>query len=124
MKANARPFTGQQEKLLEKCISGLDGQLPLGPERCRSAVRRAWEGSSLELRALLSRFLWLVSPSQPGTEGIRLFDKHPDLGEDELARAIVHPKEVVLDIIRGVTGLDAAYLCAVYEAIASRGNPG
>ena len=118
-----RTLDKQQESLLGSSLADLDGRLPLGREQCGRAVRKAWERSSLDFRVVLSRFLWLVSPARPETEGIRLFEHSPSLSEADLAEAIVHPRKVVLAVIRARTGLDETFLARIYEAISSKGNP-
>jgi len=118
-----RAFSAAQQALLDRCLADLDGRLPLGKAQCEKALRTAWEHCSLDFRVLVSRFLWLVDPARPGTEGIRLLEHAPKLREDELARAIVHPREVVLEVLQKRTGLDGAFLSAIYEAISCKGSP-
>jgi glutamate dehydrogenase len=118
-----RSFSKDQQGLLDEWLARLPDTLPLSRAQCGRALRRAWQGSCLDLRILLSRFLWLVDPTRPDTEGIRLLVHRPALTEEELAQCILRPRTVVLDIIRVLTGLDRDFLSRIFDEILCRGNP-
>ena len=113
----------EQRAELERCLDRLPDSLPLDRAQCARALEEALGCSCLDVRVIVSRFLWLVDPGRPETEGIRLFAHRPDLAEAGLARAVLHPRETVLEIIRKQTGLGAPFLSRVYEEIYSKGNP-
>ncbi len=123
MSAKDRAFTAPQQALLDRCLADMNGKLPLGRTECERAIRKAWEHGGLDFRVLISRFLWLVDPARPDTEGIRLLEHAPKMSEEELARAIEHPREAVLEVLCKRTKLDRAFLSAIYDAISSKGNP-
>jgi glutamate dehydrogenase len=123
MKEENRTLSAGQRAVLAQCLERLPDSLPLDKAQYARALEAAWSGSGLELRVILSRFLWLVDPGRPEAEGIRLFAHEPALSEAALARAVLHPRDVVLEIIRKKTLLDAAFLSRVYDEIYSKGNP-
>jgi hypothetical protein len=104
MKSDNRTLSPGERALLGDQISRLPDGLPLTREQCRRALEKAWARSALDLRVIISRFLWLVDPGAPGTEGIRLFSHRPSLGEEELIGAVLRPREHVLAVIREKSG--------------------
>jgi glutamate dehydrogenase len=119
-----RSLSKEQQAMIAACLDRLPGTSPLSRERCAAALNEAWRVSRLELRVILSRFLWLTDPSQPGTDGIKIFTHNPSLTEEELTRAVLHPRDVVLDVIQKRTGLDPSFLARVYEEIYCKGGSG
>jgi glutamate dehydrogenase len=119
-----RVLTAGQQALLERCLSDIDGRIPLGRAECERAIHAAWKRGSLDFRALLSRFLWLVEPARPGREGIGLLEQSPRVTAEDLADALVHPRAAVLDGLSRRTGLDRGFLTAIYESIECKGAPG
>jgi glutamate dehydrogenase len=97
-------------------------RFPLAPDACRCVLEMAAERSSLEARVLLSRLFWLVGPADEG--GIGIFDYGERLSAKELAKAIVHPRDCVLEAIRQKSGQDADFLRKIYEGIYTKGAPG
>jgi hypothetical protein len=123
MKEKNRTLSAEQRAVLAQCLDRLPDSLPLDKGRFARALEEAWSCSCLDLRVILSRFLWVVDPGRPETEGIRLFAHEPTLSEAALTRAVLHPRDIVLEIIRKRTVLDAAFLSRVYDEIYSKGNP-
>ena len=123
IKEKNRTLAAEQRAMLTKCLDRLPDGMPIDRDRCMRALEEAWSCSHLDLRVILARFLWLVDPGRPEAEGIRLFAHAPSLSEAELARAILHPRDVVLEILRARTGLEPAFLSRVYDEIYSKGNP-
>ncbi len=117
-----RTFSKEQQNLLEGWLNRLPDPLPLSREHCARALKKAWLCSCLDLRVIISRFLWLVDTTRPEAEGIRLFTHKPSLTEEELSRAVLYPRRVVLDVIQARTGLDPDFLSQVYDEISCKGS--
>jgi glutamate dehydrogenase len=123
MKHDTPTPRAEDRALLSRHIEALPGSLPLSRQRLQSAAEKALASGVLDIRVVLSRLLWLVDPAIPGFTGIRVFTHRPGLTEDELARAIVSPRELVLGILTEKTGLDPDFLGRVYEEIYAKGRP-
>ncbi len=95
---------------------------PLSPDECRKALELAAGQSPFETRVLLSRLIWLVGSSAEG--GIRMLDHHPRATAEELAHAIIFPRDYVFEAIRQKSGLDVDFLSQVHEEINTKGNAG
>jgi glutamate dehydrogenase len=109
------------KKDLDALLKALPEGFPLAPETCRGIVEEAVQASRREPRSLFARLLWLVDPER--SEGINLPQYFPSLSPRELAAAVVSPREIVLETIRGRTGLDPEFLGRVYEEILTKGSP-
>ncbi len=119
--AQGPSLTAEERETVRREVGRLpDGMLP-SRDDCVRAVETACAESSLGLRAALSRCLWLVDPSYPG--GIRLADVDPALDGPSLARAIVSPREAVLESIVRRTGLPRPFLDRVHDSILTGGEP-
>ncbi|HTZ53273.1 MAG TPA: NAD-glutamate dehydrogenase domain-containing protein [Spirochaetia bacterium] len=116
-------FTAEQQAQIDRCLSELDGKLPVGRAELERALRGAGAAGGMDFRVLVSRFLWLVDPGRPGTEGIRLLEQEPGMRAPELAQAILHPRQAVLEALHKRTGLGRPFLAAIYDAISCKGSP-
>jgi glutamate dehydrogenase len=121
--ATTRTMPAEVKKLFRERIEALPAGLPLPTDALVGALEKAWQQCGLDARIIVSRFLWLVDPGRPGTEGIRVFERFPALTKDELAHAVVFPRDTVLAIISTKSGIRRETLLAIYDSIVSRGSP-
>jgi hypothetical protein len=122
--ATTRTLPDEVKTLFRERIEALPGGLPLSRDAFLRALEKAWRGCGLDARTVVSRFLWLVDPQRPGTEGVRVFEHFPSFTQEQLAHAIVDPRDTVIEIIAAKSGIERATLLEIREAIVSRGNPG
>jgi glutamate dehydrogenase len=122
--ATTRVLPDEVKTLFRERVEALPSGLPLSRDAFLHALENAWRGCGLDARTVVSRFLWLVDPHRPGTEGIRVFEHFPSFTQEQLAHAIVDPRETVIEIIAAKSGVARPTLLEIHEAIASRGNPG
>jgi hypothetical protein len=100
-------------------LEGIPEGLPLDHAVCARALEMALATPSLDERTAGARLRWLLDPRP---EGIRLAEEIPDLGPEELARHLVHPRGAVLGVIARRTGLARALLERIYECLRSPGG--
>jgi glutamate dehydrogenase len=122
--ATTRTLPDEVKTLFRERIEALPAGLPLSRDAFQRALEKAWRGCGLDARTVVSRFLWLVDPQRPGTEGVRVFEHFPSFTQEQLAHAIVDPRDTVIEIIAAKSGIERATLLEIREAIVSRGNPG
>ena len=123
MAAQSRTLPAEVKSLFAQRVQALPAGLPLAPQALLAVLETAWKECGLDARIIVSRFLWLVDPSRPQTESIRVFDHFPGLSKDELSRAIVFPRDTVLSIIAAKSGVRKDTLLAIHDSIVSRGRP-
>jgi hypothetical protein len=68
-----RVLPDEVKALFRERIEALPDGLPLSRGAFLRALQKAWRDCGLDARTVVSRFLWLVDPQRPGTDGIRVF---------------------------------------------------
>jgi glutamate dehydrogenase len=117
MKQEAHTLTAGQKAALDEHLETVPAGFPLSREKCREALEEAWRRSGLDLRVIVSRFLWLA-------DGIGAFTGSRSLTVEALAAAVISPRDIVLGLLERKTGLARGFLERVYEEILTKGSPG
>jgi glutamate dehydrogenase len=122
MKSELRVLSKEAKADLGEMLMKVPEVFPLTRDACRKISEEAWQQSSLEPHAIVSRLLWLVDPERKN--GVKLFAHVPGLSAAGLPLIIVHPRDQIFALIQKKTGLDAGFLLRVYEEILTKGVPG